>query len=174
MKSEVLKALKERRSVRSYESTPVPADLLGEILDAATYAPTGNGRQAPIMIAVTNREDRDEVMRLNAKVMGSRDADPYYGAPVIVLVLSSDATGTPVEDGANVLTYLMVAAEACGLSSVWVHREKEIFESAEGKALLAKWGIEGNYTGIVSIAIGYAKGEKTSAAARKKDYYHIV
>ena len=173
MKREVLDALKERRSVRSYQSKAVPAHLLQEILNAATYAPTGNGHQAPIMIAVTNKEDRDEVSRLNAKVMGA-NTDPYYGAPVIVLVLSDAKYHTPAEDGSNVLTYLMVAAEACGLNSVWVAREKEIFESAEGKALLAKWGIEGEYIGVGSIALGYAEGEIPAASPRKEDYIHIV
>lgn len=173
MNAEVLNSLKSRRSVRSYEDTPVPAELLSELLGAATYAPTGGGRQAVTMIAVTNKEDRDEVSRLNAKVMG-KDTDPYYGAPCIVLVLANEGSGTAVEDGSNVLTYLMLAADACGLSSVWVHREKEIFAGEEGKALLAKWGIEGNYVGVGAIALGYAKGEKPAAAPRKEGYVHIV
>lgn len=102
--------------------------------------------------------------------MGDKDADPFYGAPVIALVLADGSRSTWVEDGSNVLCYLMLAAKACGVSSVWVHREKEIFESEEGKKLLKQWGLSENLKGVGAVALGYNTGEEPQAAPRKEDY----
>ena len=128
MTNEVLNAIKMRRSVRAYKPDAVPEALLHAVLEAGTYAPTGRGRQSPTIIAVTSERYRKEIAELNAKVMGS-DSDPYYGAPVIVLVLADGSAHTFVEDGSCVLENMMVAAASLGLGSVWVHREREIFDS---------------------------------------------
>ena len=124
MKQELLKIMKERRSVRSYKKDlMIPEDVLQEILETATYAPTGGGRQSPVIIAVT-----------------------------------------------DVLCYLMLAAKACDVSSVWVHREKEIFDSEEGKKLLKQWNLPENLRGVGAVALGYLEGEEPKAAPRKEGY----
>lgn len=169
MTNEVLNAIKLRRSVRAYKTDAVPEALLHAVLEAGTYAPTGRGRQSPTIIAVTSERYRKEIAELNAKVMGS-DSDPYYGAPVIVLVLADGSASTFVEDGSCVLENMMVAAASLGLGSVWVHREREIFDSEEGKALLREWGLPETLRGVGSIALGYPAGSIGEAAKRKDDY----
>ncbi len=169
MTNEVLNAIKMRRSVRAYKPDAVPEALLHAVLEAGTYAPTGMGRQSPTIIAVTSERYRKEIAELNAKVMGS-DSDPYYGAPVIVLVLADGSAHTFVEDGSCVLENMMVAAASLGLGSVWVHREREIFDSEEGKALLREWGLPETLRGVGSIALGYPAGSIGEAAKRKDDY----
>lgn len=169
MTNEVLNTIKMRRSVRAYKPDAVPEALLHAVLEAGTYAPTGMGRQSPTIIAVTSERYRKEIAELNAKVMGS-DSDPYYGAPVIVLVLADGSASTFVEDGSCVLENMMVAAASLGLGSVWVHREREIFDSEEGKALLREWGLPETLRGVGSIALGYPAGSIGEAAKRKDDY----
>lgn len=93
-----------------------------------------------MLVAVTDKAARDEISRLNAAVMG-KDTDPYYGAPVLVLALADPASSTWVEDASCALENLILAAHALGLGSVWVHREREIFDSEAGKALLRAWGL---------------------------------
>ena len=112
---------------------------------------------------------RDEISRLNAAVMG-RDTDPYYGAPVLVLALADPASSTWVEDASCALENMMLAAHALGLGSVWVHREREIFDSEAGKALLRAWGLPETLRGVGSIALGYASGPAPAPAPRKDDY----
>lgn len=169
MKNELLELLKSRRSVRGYKPDAVPEEALDAVLEAGTYAPTGGGAQSPVIVAVRDKAVRDNLMALNAKVMG-KDTDPYYGAPVVVLVLADGGRNTCVEDGSCVLENMMLAAHAVGLASVWVHREKEIFESPEGKALLKQWGLPETLRGVGSIALGYAAGPLPEAAARKEGY----
>lgn len=161
--------LKSRRSVRSYRPDMVPEELLDAVLEAGTYAPTGGGRQSPVIVAVTKPELRKKIAFLNARVMG-KDTDPYYGAPVVILVLADGERNTFVEDGSCVLENIMVAAHALGLGTVWVHREREIFDSAEGKELLKEWNLPETLRGVGAVALGYAEGEPGKAVPRKEGY----
>ena len=164
--NESLKTLLERRSCRSYLPDPIPADVLDQILEAGTYAATGMGKQSPIMIAVTDKAMRDRLSRMNAAVMGA-DNDPFYGAPVVVVVLANRAVPTYVYDGSLVMGNLMNAAHALGIGSCWIHRAKEEFNSDEGKAILAGLGIEGDWEGIGHCILGYPA--KVGPAHPRKD-----
>ena len=162
-----------RRSVRSYKTDPIPKDVLDRILTAGACAATGMNKQSPIIIAVTNKEMRDKLSRMNAAVMGS-DKDPFYGAPVVLVVLADRAVRTHVYDGSLVMGNLMNAAHAEGVSSCWIHRAKEVFDSEEGKEILASLGIKGDYEGVGNLILGYAEGEIPGIKPRKENYvYHI-
>lgn len=170
----VMEAMLSRRSVRSYKPDLPDRALIDQVLEAGTYAATGRGQQSPIMIAVTNKELRDKLSRMNAAVMGS-DSDPFYGAPVVIVVLADkNRPTTCVHDGSLVMGNLMLAAHALGLGSCWIHRAKEEFESEEGKELLKTLGIEGDYVGIGHCVLGYAEGELPKAAPRKENYIYFV
>ena len=167
--NETLKTLKERRSCRSYRPDPVPAEILDRILEAGTYAASGMGRQSAIMIAVTDKKVRDQLSKMNAAVMGSA-ADPFYGAPAVIVVLADRSVGTYLYDGSLVMGNLMNAAHALGVASCWIHRAKEEFDSEEGKAILKELGIEGDYEGIGHCILGYAAQESNPAAPRKENF----
>lgn len=171
--NEVVKNLIDRRSVRAYKPDMVEEDKLAQIIEAGTYAATGRGMQSPIIISVTNKEVRDRLSKMNAEIMGT-DTDPFYGAPVVLIVLADKARPTYLYDGSLVLGNLMAAASALGVGSCWIHRAKEEFESEEGKALLKEWGIEGDYEGIGHCILGYAAQEIPEAKPRKEDYVYYV
>lgn len=171
--SDVLETIKSRRSIRKYKSDMVPQDKLGKIIEAGTYAATGMGKQSPIIIAVTNKELRDKLSAMNAKIMGV-NSDPFYGAPVVLIVLADKSRPTYVYDGSLVMGNLMLEAEAQGIGSCWIHRAKEEFESEEGKELLKSLGIEGDYEGIGHCVLGYADGPTPKAAPRKDSYVYYV
>lgn len=172
---ETMNALLERRSCRSYKPDPVPGEVLEEILKAGTYAATGMGKQSPIILAVTNKETRDQLSRINAAIMGKEDGfDPFYGAPVVLVVLGDRNIYTHVCDGSLVMGNLMLAAHDKGLGSCWVHRAKETFDSPEGKAILKKLGIEGDYEGIGNCVLGYPDGPCKPAAPRKENYIYYI
>ena len=168
-----LELMQSRRSIRKFKPDIPPRDLIDRIITAGTYAPTGMGRQSPIIIAVTNREMRDRLSKWNAGIMGT-DSDPFYGAPVVLVVLADKAVPTHVYDGSLVMGNLMLAAHALGLGSCWIHRAKEEFERPEGKELLKSLGIEGDYEGIGHCILGYVDGEYPQAKDRKANWvYHI-
>ncbi len=169
MKNEVIKALVERRSVRSYKDTPIPEEVLDEILKAGTYAPTGRNKQAPIIIAVTEKSLRDRLSKINASIMGT-DTDPFYGAPTVLIVLCDKTVPTYIYDGSLVMGNLMNAAHALGVASCWIHRAKETFETEEGLEILRELGVNGEYEGIGNCILGYADGEYPVTRPRKEGY----
>ena len=171
--SEVINNMKTRRSIRKYKPDMIPEDVLNRIIEAGTYAATGMGKQSPIIIAVTNKEIRDKFSKMNAEIMGV-DSDPFYGAPVVLIVLADKARPTYVYDGSLVMGNLMLAAHAEGIGSCWIRRAKEEFESAEGKAFLKSLGIEGDYEGIGHCVLGYTDGEEPKAMPRKENYVYCV
>ena len=167
--SEALEVMRQRRSVRSYKADPIPRELLEKGLEAGTYAPTGMGRQSPIILAVTDKALRDRIAKLNAAVMG-RDNDPFYGAPAVLVVLSDKSVPTYLYDGSLVMGNLLNAAHDVGLGACWIHRAKEVFASEEGKAILRELGVEGDYEGIGNCIIGYAAAPLPEAKPRKEGY----
>lgn len=173
--NEVLNVLETRRSCRNFMPNMVNDEDLRAIIKAGTYAATGMGKQSPIIIAVTDKETRDKISEENRKIGGwGEDFDPFYGAPVILIVLAKKDVVTHVYDGSLVMGNLMNAAESLGVASIWIHRAKEEFESDFGKDLLKKLGIEGEYEGIGHCALGYAAEQPKEAAPRKSDYVYYI
>ena len=171
--SEVINNMKTRRSIRKYKPDMIPEDVLNRIIEAGTYAATGMGKQSPIIIAVTNKEIRDKFSKMNAEIMGV-DSDPFYGAPVVLIVLADKSRPTYVYDGSLVMGNLMLAAHAEGIGSCWIHRAKEEFESAEGQEILKDLGIEGEYEGIGHCVLGYVDGECPATHPRKDNWVYYV
>lgn len=167
MTNEVLKNIITRRSVKQYRPDQIKDEELEAVLEAGLYAPSGMGEQSPVMVAVQDKETMDQIIRMNAAVMGI-DANPYYGAPTVILVLGPADRRTFVEDASCTLENMMLAAHSIGLGSRWIHREKEMFETEEGKELLKKWGVPEGYAGVGALALGYADGEPKAAAPRKE------
>lgn len=169
--NETLRTLETRRSIRAYKKDQVPDEILDQILEAGTYAPTGMGRQSPVMVVVQDRETIEKLSKMNAAVMNT-DSDPFYGAPTLVVVLADKTIHTGVEDGSLVMGNLMNAASSLGIASCWVHRAKEVFETEEGKKILDGWGLDPEqYIGVGNCILGYADQE--GKAKPRKDHYII-
>ena len=153
--NETMKTLLTRCSTKTYLDTPVPENLLDQVLQAGLYAPTGRNNQDVICVAVTDKALRDQLSKMNAAVMGV-ESDPFYGAPCVIVVLAESTGTTWVEDGSLVLGHMLLAAEALGLGNCWIHRARQMFDSPEGKALLQQWGIPETYKGVGNCILGYA------------------
>lgn len=173
--NETLKVLETRRSCRNFKPDMVKDEELKAIIKAGTYAATGMGKQSPIIIAVTDKALRDEISAENRKIGGWDEGfDPFYGAPVILIVLADKKVPTHVYDGSLVMGNLMNAAESLGVASIWIHRAKEEFDSDFGKNILKKLGVEGDYEGIGHCAIGYAAEPAKDPVPRKADYVYYI
>ena len=167
--NETLKVLETRRSCRNFKPDMVKEEDLKAILEAGTYAATGMGMQSPIIIAVTDKATRDALSAANAKIAGMPEGtDPFYGAPVILIVLAKK------DVVALVMGNLMNAAKSLGVDSIWIHRAKEEFESEIGRDILAKLGITDEYEGIGHCALGYAAAPLNDPAPRKDNYVYYI
>ena len=168
-----LQALKERRSVRKYKADMVPQELIDQVIDAGLYAASGHGTQEVIIVAVTNKEVRDKLAKMNREILGT-NSDSFYGAPVVLVVLGPKSNKLTPYDGSLVMGNLMQAAHAVGVGSCWINRAKEEFASEEGKQLLKEWGVEGEYEGVGHCILGYTDGPVPQAAPRKANRVFYV
>ncbi len=166
--NDIIRAMEERRSIRNFKrDLPAKADL-EQIIEAGLYAASARGKQAVITVAVTDRNVRDKISAANCKIGGWEDGfDPFYGAPVIFIVLAEKNWANRVYDGSLVLGNMMLAAHALGLGSIWIHRAKEEFETEEWKQFLLDIGVEGEWEGVGHLAVGYIDGAIPEAAARR-------
>lgn len=166
--NEIIRAMKERRSIRKFKPDMPKKEDLQQIIEAGLYAANGMGKQAVITIAVTNQELRNRISADNCKIGGWKDGfDPFYGAPVILIVLAEKDWPNRIYDGSLVMGNMMLAAHALGLGSIWIHRAREEFEKDEYKDLLASLGVAGEWEGIGHCAVGYIDGEPPKASERR-------
>lgn len=173
--NEIIKAIKERRSVRKYKPDMIPENIIDQIIDAGLYAASGRGKQAPVIIAVTNKKLRDKLAAVNCKIGGWQEGfDPFFGAPVVLIVLADKSAHTYVYDGSLTMGNMMLAAHSLGIGSCWVHRAKEEFEMPEYKDLLKELGFEGEYEGIGHCVLGYPDTAASEAAERKENRVRYV
>lgn len=175
MENKALEMLMTRRSIRQYKKEQIKDEELKAVLDAGIYAPNGMGKQDSWIVAVQNKEIIDQLVRMNAEILGM-NGNPYYNAPTIVLVFGSkpESWANTYYDGALVLGNMMNAAHALGLGSCWINREIQMFNTPEGKELMKKFGLPDNLMGIGAIALGYPAGKAPEPKPRKKEYYRII
>jgi len=175
MDNTVLTALRTRRSIRSYKPEQITDEELRTVLEAGTWAPTGMGFQDPWIVAVQNPQLKEKLSRMNREFLGT-DSDPFYGAPTYVLVFASrpEKWRNGMQDASLVLGNMMNAAHAIGLGSCWINREREMFDTEEGKALMAKWGLPDDLMGVGALALGYPAAEPKTPKPRKEGYYRII
>lgn len=166
--NEIIRAMEERRSIRSFKPEMPSKEVLQQIVEAGLYAASGKGQQAAIVVAVTNKALRDKLAEENRRIAGAPEgSDPFYGAPAVLVVLGRKDWPTHVYDGSLVMGNLLLAAHALGLGSIWIHRAKEEFEEPEYQQLLKDLGVEGEWEGIGHCAVGYLNGEAPAPAPRK-------
>ncbi|MDY6375803.1 MAG: nitroreductase family protein, partial [Succinivibrionaceae bacterium] len=93
--NQTIRDMIERRSCRSFRPDMVPHETVEKIIGAGLYAASGMGRQSPIIVAVTDRTLRDRLSESNRKIGGWKEGfDPFYGAPVVLIVLADKSRPT--------------------------------------------------------------------------------
>lgn len=173
--NEVFQNMLTRVSVKKYKPDEVKREWIEKIVEAGIAAPSGKNWQAPIVLAITNKTWRDKLSQINAKIMGMSDGfDPFYGAPVVLVVLADKSRNTYLYDGSLVMENMLLATHSLGLGGCWIHRAKETFETEEGKALLKSIGLEGDYEGIGNCVIGYPDGELPNVKPRAKNRIYYI
>lgn len=168
--NEIIKAMVTRRSIRKFKSEIPPKDSINQIIEAGLYAASSRGKQAVITVAVTNKELRNRLSEINCKIGGwEKGFDPFYGAPVVLIVLAEKSMANRIYDGSLVMGNMMLAAHSLGLGSCWIHRAKEVFELEEYRNLLSSLGVDGEYEGIGHCVVGYIDGDYPTAPKRKEN-----
>jgi nitroreductase len=169
---EFSKLLEVRASTRKYLDTLPGEEQIRKVIEAGLRAPSGRNMQAPIIIAVTDKEIRDKLSRANAAVFGV-ETDPFYSAPAVLVVLARKSARTYVYDGSLVLGHMMLAAHDIGLGSCWIHRAREVMAMPEWQEWLRSLGIEEEVEGVGNLILGYPDGDfpEPKAVSDGRVYY---
>ena len=164
--------LYSRKTVRSYNGTPVTEAELQEILKAAYAAPIGRRRYDTLHLTViTDAAFLAEWERQVGMETGKEDAHPFYGAPTAVVVFEDTTNTTGHEDACMVMANLLNAAHAVGLGSCWINRGRQMFELPGGPEIKASWGLGDNMAGLAVCILGYeAEGGTLQPKPRKENY----
>ena len=173
MEKNFLELIRTRRSYRSYKPEQITDEQLNAVLEAGTYAPTSRGLQSPFIVAIQNEELKARLAKMNAEIMGVT-TNPYYDAPTYVLVFVPSDAPNGIQDASLVMENMMLAAHAQGLGSCWIHREREMFATEEGKELMKQWGLPEGLVGIGALALGYPDAEPSPAKPRKEGYTRVI
>ena len=173
MEKKFLEIIRTRRSYRSYKPEQITDEQLNAVLEAGTYAPTSRGLQSPFIVAIQNEDLKARLAKMNAEIMGVT-TNPYYDAPTYVLVFVPSDAPNGIQDASLVMENMMLAAHAQGLGSCWIHREREMFATEEGKELMQQWGLPEGLVGIAALALGYPNGEPSPAKPRKEGYTRVI
>ena len=162
---DAIEVLKTRRSCRNFTKEQVGKVDLQTILDCGLNAPSGMNRQDSRIVVIQDSETVKDMSRLNSMIW-QKETDPFYGAPTVCLVLAPIDNPNRVKDGSLIIGAMQDAAYAIGVGSCWINRCKEMLELPDGKACLAKWGLEG-YEGVGCCILGYPAKEETPKEIRK-------
>ena len=142
---------------------------LDAIVEAGLYAPSAKNLQETKLVVVQDGDTIAQLERLNNQILGNETGHPFYGAPMLIAVLSDSSYPCWLQDGALVMGNLMNAAAALNVGSCWINRAMETFELPEGKALLAEWGLGENWKGVGNCILGYTDQAVLGDKARKED-----
>lgn len=164
----VVNAILTRRSCRSYLPQFPEESLIDQIVEAGTYAASGKSKQPWRIIVIRDAETQARIRQANASFLKADVADPFYGAPVYLLVVSERENPNHVYDGTLVLGNMMLCAHALGLASCWINRAREMFDQPEWQAWLREIGLEGDFEGIGFLALGYAAGAPSPRKPRRE------
>lgn len=153
----MLEQIKRRRACRSFTDRPVEKEKIDEIINAGLNAPSGMNMQSSVIIAIEDRKTRDTLMKLNASFFkGRENMDPFYGAPVILLVIAKKGF-LSIHDGAATIENMLIEATNQGLQSCWIHRADEELQLEECRKLLSFTGLNfDEYVGVGHVILGYS------------------
>ena len=168
----MLKVIEQRRACRKYSDRPVEKEKIEEIVKAGLLAPSGRNKQTPVIIAISDKQTRDALAKLNKKVATHGfpfPGDTFYGAPVVLLVIANK-DGISIHDGAATIENMLLEATNQGLGSCWIHRADEEIKSEEGKKLLSFTGLNfDDYVGVGHVILGYSLMDEYPEKKIKED-----
>lgn len=142
-----------RQSTRAFAQVMPSEEAVGRIVRAGRMAPISMHRNASYYIAVLRDPQVIDTWRaeFRAKV---KDADPFYGAPVLFVVAgSTDIESTMrAADAACIVDHMLLAATAEGLGSVFIcGAVRTLGETAD---YISRLALPAGMTPIAAAAVG--------------------
>ena len=184
--NETLKAILERRSVRTFKPEQIKEHELQAIIEAGRFAPSARNEQLWHFSVVQNQELLSKINQIIQQIfLNSGDSalaqrakaenfSPFYHAPTLIIVAADKNAIAPEADASLAMGNLFLAAQALGIGSVWIHSLRLLLGSAEGRALQKELGIPDGYLIFASGAFGYNAGAIPAVPPRQEGTVTII
>lgn len=186
--NETIKCIIERRSVRKYKERQITDDELNLILLAGLHAPSGRGRQSPVMVVLQDKDIISKLGKINRRIFhlnrsssagtvsteqpsiadDERIESAFYGAPTLVTVFVPKIAPHGIEDGSLAIGNMLIAAHSLRVGSCFISRASETFDTDDGREIIKDWGISDEYVAIGHCILGYLEGNPPKAKPRKE------
>jgi nitroreductase len=167
-KTEILEIILQRRSIREFESEPIPNEMIASILEAGRWAPSGLNNQPWRFVVVD-----DEQILFKLAYMTKYSSILLQAPAAIAVFLDKEASYSREKDilaiGACIQNMLL-QIQALGLGACWLG---EILNKAKEVEGLLK--VPESYELLAVIALGYPKeADKRDANRERKDIKELV
>lgn len=175
MENEVLKCIKERRSIRKFEKRPVEDEKIAALLEAAVWAPSGSNSQLWSFVAIANEQkleglneavkkgfetwspDDDYPAKWHAKENARKESfNFYYHAPVLIVATNERGYTNALADCCLGLENIFLAAHSMGLGSCFINQLKWLDGEEGVRAYLSALGLPKERLICGAAAVGYA------------------
>lgn len=176
--NEVIKVIKERRSVRNFLPTQVEEDKIKLLLEAAIFAPSAVNGQPWFFTVVQNieilnkinQEIRNIILQSsdeNLKKFASKeDFNVFHNAPTAIIVSGKENSQSAQVDCAAATQNILLAAKSLGLASCWIGFVGILFSNSKVQDYIKLLKIPEGYKPLWAIALGYTENYPQTAPER--------
>ncbi len=142
----VITAIKTRRSIRSYQTKPIPKTLITQIIKAGQFAPTAKNNQAVEFVIVNDQLIKNQLYELLGQ-------DFLKQAPILIIPFTdTQMTSYPIQDLSVASENIFLQAAEFGLGTVWKNVPPALVPAVKKIIKLPD-----NFTLINIIPVGYPK-----------------
>ena len=139
-----MEVVRRRRSIRRYKTTPVPEDVLSQILETARLAPSAGNRQPWHFVVVRDDETKQQLG------ISSWAAE----APVVIVgCVDTTVRSEPlcIVDLSIAFEHIVLAAANCGLGTCWIGR----YVAGSDETIRRLLGIPKHVKAVAVSPLGY-------------------
>lgn len=166
----MLNLMKQRRTIRKYQSTPIPQELLHQIINSALLAPSGMNKKPIEFIVIDNKETLAQLK--SCKAHGTLALDT---APIAIIIIGDTIKSSTWIEDASISTFcIQLAAETLGLASCWIQmrgRESNTGDSEEQIRNLLN--IPGHLGVLAVVTLGYKDEVKAAYTDTDIDFSKV-
>lgn len=166
---ELMEAIRGRRSVRKYEERPIPRELLTQVIEAGTWAPSGGNIQPVRYVVVDDPRTVAKIQTISPGMIGSR--------PAAVIVVATDKKlayelggelgrdTMSLMDASMATQNILLAAYGLGLGTC-------VVKSFSPRAVAALLGLPDHVVPELLVSVGYPA--EVPPAPRRRDLSEIL
>jgi nitroreductase len=163
-----IKAILSRRSIRQYKKKKISKGKIDQILKAAMYAPSAMNYQPWHFIIIDNREDIDQLYKLNPH------AEMLLKAPSAIIICGDLKVEINidylVQDCSAATQNALLVIHELGLGGVWISSYPNK-DTVEG--IRKYYEMPENIIPVSIIALGYAKEKVETEDRFNKSKIHL-